>query len=381
MISMMNSGMTQRLTRLTPLTAALARLDELARPVAPRDIELAAAAGRVLAADATAATPVPATAIALRDGWAVQSDVVHDAGSYAPVPLVPAPDWVEVGAPVPQAADAVIVADAVTMRGDVAEALAPAVAGEGVLAAGGDAPTGRLLRRAGQRLREIDLAVLRAAGVARVAVREAHVRVVCANHLIDYASDTVGPLLARAIEMEGGVAEVEWVESDGERELARVLADPTADAVITIGGTGCGRGDDAVVTLGRVGRVEIHGVGLAPGETAALGTVASRPMLMLPGRLDAALAAWLVLGRRLMARLTGHSGEDSAQMMTVARKIVGTVGMADMVLVRRCAGGLESVAAGPFPLHAMAGADGFVLVPAESEGFPEGATVEMRPIP
>ena len=85
---MMNSGKTQRLSRLTPLTAALACLDGLAQPVAPRDIELAAAAGRVLAADATAATPVPATAIALRDGWAVQSDVVHDAGSYAPVTLL-----------------------------------------------------------------------------------------------------------------------------------------------------------------------------------------------------------------------------------------------------------------------------------------------------
>ena len=87
------------------------------------------------------------------------------------------------------------------------------------------------------------------------------------------------------------------------------------------------------------------------------------------------------LGRRLMARLTGHTGKDSAPMMTVARKIVGAVGMADVVLVRRGAGGIEPVAAGPFPLHAMAGADGFVLVPAESEGFPEGATVEMRPIP
>ena len=41
------------------------------------------------------------------------------------------------------------------------------------------------------------------------------------------------------------------------------------DAVIAIGGTGVGRDDASVATLARLGRVEVHGIALSPGETAA----------------------------------------------------------------------------------------------------------------
>jgi len=59
--------------------------------VSPRDAELSAAVGRVLAVDVAVEAPLPPTAIALRDGWAVRSEQVADAGPYAPVPLTPVP--------------------------------------------------------------------------------------------------------------------------------------------------------------------------------------------------------------------------------------------------------------------------------------------------
>ena len=37
---------------------------------------------------------------------------------------------------------------------------------------------------------------------------------------------------------------------------------------------------------------------LSPGETAAFGFVGERPVLLIPGRLDAALAVWLMSGGR-----------------------------------------------------------------------------------
>ena len=51
-----------------------------------------------------------------------------------------------------------------------------------------------------------------------------------------------------------------------------------------------------------MGEVAIHGFGIAPGESAALGTAKGHPVLMLPGRLDAALAAFLVVGDALLRR-------------------------------------------------------------------------------
>jgi molybdopterin molybdotransferase len=375
------SGPQQLLSRLAPLPQAFACIDALARPAAPREVELAAAGGRVLAADVVVAAALPATTIALRDGWAVKSDRVSDAGSYAPQPLDPAPAFVEVGAAMPRDADAVLPPDAVTMRDGVAEALAPAVPGDGVLAAGADAAPENPLRRAGERLRAIDLSVLRAAGVPRVRVREPRLRIITANPLIDAVDDTVAPFIARAIEADGGAAEVVRVGLEGGPALERALTAADADAIVVIGGTGAGRHDASVRTLARLGRVDIHGIGLVPGETAAIGAVGACPVLMLPGRLDAALAVWLVLGRRLLRGLAGRIDAEPGTPVRLARKIASAVGLAEVVLVRRCDGGVEPIASGVFPLQALARADGWVLVAPDSEGHPPGSTLVMRVLP
>jgi molybdopterin biosynthesis enzyme len=374
-------GPQQLPSRLAPLREVLSGIDALARAVEPRAVEVSAAAGRVLASDVAVDAPLPPTAVALHDGWAVRSELVADAGPYAPVALTPPPTFVEVGAPLPPDADAVLPPDAVTIRGGVAEATAAAVPGEGVLAAGADAAAGQILRRAGERLRAVDVAVLRAAGVPRVAVRAPRLILVTANLFIDAVDDTVGPLLARAIEADGGAADIVRIAPDGP-PLEQALQDSQhADAAVIVGGTGAGRHDMSVRTLARLGKVEMHGVGLVPGGTAALGSIGARPVLVLPGRLDAALAIWLVLGRHLLMRLAGRTDAEAGTPVRLARKIASTVGLAEVVLVRRCDGGVEPIAAGCFPLHALARADGWVLVAPEREGFPPGATVDMHALP
>ena len=71
----------QRIARLTPLADVLARLDALVKPVTPRTAELAAALGQTLAEDVIIHAAVPATARALRDGWALSSDLTTDASA------------------------------------------------------------------------------------------------------------------------------------------------------------------------------------------------------------------------------------------------------------------------------------------------------------
>ena len=168
---MASSALQQLPSRLAPLSEVLARIDALAGAVAPNAVDVSAAAGRVLAADVMVEGPLPPAAISLRDGWAVRADAVADAGPYAPVPLIPPPAFVEVGAALPADADAVLPPDAATIRSGVAEATAAAVPGDGVLLAGAEVAAGQILRRAGERLRSVDVAVLRAAGVPRVTVR------------------------------------------------------------------------------------------------------------------------------------------------------------------------------------------------------------------
>src|ERR1700681_3450413 len=83
----MDNDTPQRIAKLTPLGDVLVRVDALVKPVAPRRADLSAARGRILAEDVVIPGPLPATAVALRDGWAVRSELTADAGAYAPAPL------------------------------------------------------------------------------------------------------------------------------------------------------------------------------------------------------------------------------------------------------------------------------------------------------
>lgn len=366
----------QRISRLTPLGELLARLDAVALPVQPRQSDPAAAVGATLAADIAAAADWPSAPMALRDGWAVASEMISEAGSYAPVPLSPPPAWVETGGAMPAGTDAVLPLDAVTVSKAGAEAHMSAAPGDGVMAPGADAVKGLVLRRAGERLRPSDAAILRAAKTASVSVRAPRVTIFSASVPTRGPTDTISPILARAIEAAGGIAQVAQASS-----LESALLDRASDAAITIGGTGTGRKDASVRTLARVGKVEIHGVGIAPGETGAFGSVNGKPVLMLPGRLDAALSVFLVLGRALLVRLSGYSANDAAIPLKLTKKIASTVGLAEVVLVRRGDEGIEPLASGFFTWSTLARADGWIMVPPESEGFAVGASVEMRPLP
>ncbi len=370
---------TQRIARLMPLDAVLERIDALVAPVAAREVAIADAVGRVVAADVTV-TSRPAVALALRDGWAVNSALAQDAGPYAPAPL-PSAFRIEAGAPLPPGADAVAEIDAVMVRDGRAQAIAPIASGEGVLAAGADADHASPFRLEGRRLRAVAAAALAGAGIARIRIREPRLAVVRARPAGDPVIDAAAALVAHAIAAAGGVVLDHLAGGEGlEGALRRQDADD-ADAVVAIGGTGNGRNDGSVMTLARLGRVEAHGIAISPGETAAFGMVETRPVLLLPGRLDGALAAWLLLGRRMLARLTASREEPPATAARLTRKIASNLGLAELVPVRLRAGQAEPLGSGYLPLQTLAAADGWILVAADREGHPAETTVMVNPWP
>ena len=367
----------QTITRLTPLAEVLATVDSDVKPVTPRTLDVALAAGRTLAADAVAPAR-PSAAMVLQDGWALTADDTLGAGGYAPVPLMHNPQRVEAGQPMPVGTDSVAPFDAVRVSKGRAEALVTVNPGDGVLPAGGDSDPGIPLRHAGDRLRITDLAAFAAAGLARVTVREPRIRVVPlrGSGIVMAAAR----LVAGDIERRGGAARLD----DAGRDYGGVLASESADAIIAIGGTGSGRNDASAQTLAREGRLAVHGMALTPGETAAFGFAGPRPVLLLPGRLDAALSVWLIVGRRVLDRLAAGNKmkeNEPAETLTLARKVVSTVGLAELVPVRRNGDTAEPLATKYLPLSSLSRSDGWILVPADSEGYSAGAPVQVRPWP
>jgi molybdopterin molybdotransferase len=367
----------QRIARLTPVREVHARIDALVAPIAPQAVELRAAIGRVLAADAVAPAGMPMAARALRDGFAVRAETTADAGSYTPA-LLATVHRVDLGDLMPPDADAVVPLDAVALDNGRHQVVAPVAAGEGVLATGADIRAGEILFRSGERLRTTGAAVLAAAGIAQVMVREPRIRLVPARADREAVLAAAHDLMARAIAAMG--AKMTFATPPAQAaDLGAALGDATADAVIVIGGTGSGSRDASVHRLARAGRVEVHGIALSPGETAAFGRVHARPVLLLPGRLDAALAVWLVLGRRMLARLAGGIADAPASGAKLARKVASPLGLADVVPVRLRDGVAEPLASGYWPLAAIAQADGWILVHPDSEGYPAGSEVVVRP--
>jgi molybdopterin molybdotransferase len=364
----------QRISRLTPLGAALALVEAQVGAVAPRSCALGAALGATLAKDVVV-SECPPLPIALRDGYAVEAAAIADASSYAPLPFVSPPPRVDAGAALPPGTDAVAPVDAVVLRGDRAEAIATVTPGEGVLPAGGDATSRSPLRRAGERLRALDIAVMAAAGVTEVSIRSP-------RFLIARGSATATPIIAAAsalltdlIVKSGATV----VGSGGSLEAA--LADDQSDAVIAIGGTGGGRNDTAVHRLARLDRVDVHGVGISPGETAAFGFAGARPVLLVPGRLDAALAVWLLLGRHIGARFAAGMIEAASVTLPLKRKVTSTIGLTELVPIRCADNVAEPLGSSYLSFAALTRSDGFIVVPADSEGLAAGAQVTVTPWP
>jgi molybdopterin biosynthesis enzyme len=364
---------TQRIARLTPLDQVLHRIDALVEPVPAGEIAVAHALGRVLAHDVMAPMR-PARALALRDGWAVRSDLTSDASAFAPASL-PLAVRIDAGQAIPEAADAVAPLDTVEMHDSRAEIVAPVGPGEGVVAAGADVMPGSAVLPAGARLTSPRLAALTAGGVSRAMVREPRLRLVPVRPAGDAFVSAAAGVVARAIAAEGAAALAD------EAALEDALNDPDADAIVAIGGTGSGRNDASVRTLNRLGRVEAHGVAMSPGETAAFGFTGNRPVLLLPGRLDAAIAVWCLVGRRLLSRLSGASAEPPAVPARLTRKVASTVGLAELVPVRLQGRDAEPLASGYWPLQLLARADGWFTVAPEQEGHPAGAEVMVSPWP
>ena len=363
----------QKIARLTPLASVMAALDEVARPVKPREVAAQGSLGFVLADDVFGAS-LPARATALNDGWAVRADDLADASGYGPVRLASKPTWVEAGDELPAASDAVAPADTIVMRGDVAEAVGAATPGEGVALPGTEVDHAKALLAVGRRVRSLDVAVLEAAGIQRVSVRMPRILLVAARE--DLRLQPALRLIAHDCAARGG----ELVARDG-LQLHEAFNTDDRDAIIVIGGSGVGKRDRSVEALAKAGQVKAHGVGLTPGETAALGHVGTCPVLIIPGQLGGALAVWLTLGRGILARLAGQSESDMPITVKLSRKIPSTVGLAEFVPVRHDGTHAEPLAIKHLPLSVLARANGWLLVPPESEGFPPGAQVAIYSLP
>ncbi len=325
---------------LVPLAQALRDWLHGVRVVEARVCAVADAKGRVLAAPLVAPHALPATPIAMRQGYAVDSAGSIGASSYAPVPLLASPALVAIGEALPPGTDAVLGEDAVSRAGPYAELLAEAAPGEGARRAGEDAGAGEILRNVGQVLRDVDLMIARRAGIDTCAIREPRIGVVGEGELAMYLSSS----LARC----GAVA-----------------ADEEADAVIVLGAI-----PDNVAVVAPA-------LALRPGEDIALALdQQGRRVMIVPPLPESAVAASLAILPPLCAALSGHRISDQPERVALTRRVSSRVGVAEIVLLQRSGADAAPVALGDLPLSSLAQADLWAMIAPEAEGHAAGDAID-----
>ena len=381
------------------VAAALAWLDALPGAAAREDTLLTEAAGRILARDANSNSDLPAVDRAAVDGIALHAEESIGASTYNPCvlqlsalegDLAPgAAHRVNAGDPLPGGADAVIPLQHVGLdelgRATLSEPLA---AGSGVEPRASQAARGSRLVAAGRRLVAADIGMLAAAGVSGVCV-VAKPRVRCllaegttqAGQPLPHGEvyDANRPLLRALIERDGGIVVEQRTIARDRASLGHALMRPGADLTLVVGGTGAGSNDHAAPALAEAGEIAIHGVAVRHAETAGMGLAAGVPIFLLPGNPVACLLAYELFAGRVVRRFGGQNPAlpFPAREMTARRKIVSEIGMLELRPVRCPSPDLaEPIAAlAEAGLKAFAAADGFILIPETSEGYPQGATL------
>jgi molybdopterin molybdotransferase len=369
---------------LLDLEAAAAWLLARVSPLPPEPVALGAARGRVAAGAVIAPCDLPPEERAAIDGYALAAEDTFGAAGYLPLSLrVPgqaAP--VAAGAALPPGADAVLPLEraAPGAAAGTIEVIDPLAPGDNVVAAGEEARAGDPLVAAGRPLRAADLGLLALAGVTSLpVVRRPRIRLLVARVALP---DVDGPLLAALLARDGVVVECPALPAadDGGVALQAALRRPGADLVLVAGRTGPAGDDHAAAALAAVGRVMVRGIALAGAETACLGLAGEVPAVLLPGAPAACLWGYELIATAAVRRMGGRppalpQGRGAGRL---ARKIVSAIGLAEAVPLRRGAEGWMPLAAGgPPSLARAAAADGFVLVPAGSEGFAAGSLVPI----
>jgi len=398
-------GFAERTTvddALAWIDSALPAFDELAK----EEVCLTDATLRVLAHDVTSRVDVPSFARSMMDGFALRGEDTYGSSPYNPLPLrilgtclpgEPFPGRVEsgeavrimTGAPLPEGADAVLPVENTELDAEHLLTLGEVSPGKHVGQVGEDIRAGDVAGNAGRLLRPQDIGVLSSIGVSAVMViRRPRVRIlITGNELLPAGTppqgcriaDANGPMLAALVRRDGGDPIPTDIIPDDAEVIRNALEGP-ADVLLVSGGSSVGQEDYVPELLAEQGELAVHGVTMRPSSPTGMGRHQGRIVFLLPGNPVSCLCAYDFFAGRAIRALAGRAKDWPYRRVhaCLTRKLVSTVGRVDYARVQVCGKEAEPLAvSGASILSSTTRADGFVIVPSDSEGYPIGAEVEV----
>jgi molybdopterin molybdotransferase len=306
-------------------------LDRITAPATPEFLPLAAALGRVLAADVRAEMDVPPTDNSAVDGYAVASADIPAAGTRALQVVaeiaagsvfagVLGPGQalrIMTGAPMPAGADTVYPQEVVERDGGRVM-VGPLKPGVNTRRRGEDVQAGIVALAAGGVLRPQEIGVAASLGLAQLLVhRKPRVAILSTGDEVAEPGGERKPgqiydsnrfSLRGLVEGAGAAAVDDGIVPDRFDELhARLLrASEHADVVLTSGGVSVGDYDLVKAVLQQAGGIDFWQVAMQPGRPLAVGSIGRAHFFGLPGNPVASMLTFHLFVRPALWKLAGR---------------------------------------------------------------------------
>jgi molybdopterin molybdotransferase len=311
---------------------ALAIVSSAARPIGTEVVKLEQAAGRVLAEDVVAAVDSPRADVSAMDGFAVREADLASRPAHLRIsgesfpgqlpPAIAAGECVRIftGAPVPEAANRVVIQEIVRREGEWAIFEQEPGSAPHIRPRGSDFRSGERLVAAGALLDARTIVAAAGADVASVEVfrRPSFAVVATGDELAEPGSarskpaaipDSVSLGVAALGEQWGGECVRRIRMGDDRQRLERAAREAldAADLVIVTGGASVGERDFAKAMFESVGlELLFSKVLIKPGKPVWLGRAMGRLVLGLPGNPTSALVTARLFLAPLLRAMTGR---------------------------------------------------------------------------
>jgi putative molybdopterin biosynthesis protein len=386
------------------------------KPIGVEEISLLEACNRVLAEEITATLDIPPFNRSTVDGYAVKAEDTFGADENKPIKLklcgavnvgeLPkitvesgAAAEIMTGAPIPEGADAVVMAEQTEQKGGEVYVYNAVAKDENVMKAGADIRKGETVLKKGELLGSREIGVLAALGLAKVKVYAVpHVAVLSTGAEIVEPGTKLPPgkiydinaySLSAAITESGGKPLYLGVFPDNMAEIERALKNAlaSADMVITSGGVSVGPKDVIPKTLDSLGKpgVIVCGIATKPGKPTTVALIDGKLVFSLPGHPTSALLIFHLLVRPVIEYLAGRKQEETLMVKAfAATRMFPARGRRTFIMVKMKEDESKRLIAEPVPvglsgaITTLAKADGFVEIPENQQFIDAGEEVMVH---
>lgn len=392
------------------------RIHYTPKPVGVEVIPLRASYGRVLAEDIVAEIDVPPFDRSVMDGYAVHADDTYEADEENPVRLIvigsvgagEKPEItlgkgeaveISTGAPIPRGANAVVMVEYTSLKGDVLDVYRSVSPGENIMAAGSDMMAGELILRSGTFLTPRETGVIAALGLEKVCVfRKPRVGVMSTgNELVEPGVplefgkiyDINAYSISDSVRECGGDPVFIGIVKDDMCEIRERIeaALEDLDVLIISGGTSAGVRDLLYRVINEVGRpgILVHGIAVKPGKPTIIAVADGKPIFSLPGYPTSALMIFNIFVAPVIRAMAGLNPETERKtiLAKTSGRIFTTGGRREylpvnLVRTKEYEYRAYLVPGGSGAITSLAKADGFIEIPENRRFLEEGEAVEVN---